>query len=347
MKKIFSALLVVVMLCSSFAITASMARIDADASAKATADEGLHFYDQTFMYAVEDNLESEPMTVEATVFFNKRSISNKDGGVFFGNYHWDNSSHNIDFGIAAMGAPEMRIRNNDYIHTYTFSDTNVYTTEWVHIAIVRDVAKKEARCYINGEHVQTLPMTEVVEPLALHDFKIGANMAYMNPDFYKGALKSLAVYSDVRTDAEIKKDVEKLDKSGLMVAYDFTGTKDRPDSISDLSGNKNNAIRNLMFFDAEPIPTSEYAYTFAVLGDTQSMAVNFPTHFDDMYNYIYDNIEAMNIEAVLGLGDITDTKDGDNTSKEWAIALEGHKIIDDVVLNIPITGDHDNAFWYN
>ena len=60
-----------------------MARIDADASAKATADEGLHFYDQTFMYAVEDNLESEPMTVEATVFFNKRSISNKDGGVFF------------------------------------------------------------------------------------------------------------------------------------------------------------------------------------------------------------------------------------------------------------------------
>ena len=344
MKKILSAFIAVMILCACFAISASMT----SRGEKANAEEGLPFNNQTFMYAVEKDLEKEPVTVEAVLFFNKRQIGSADGGTYFGNYHWDETTENLDFGVTNNGVPVFRIRNNGMVHTYPFNEVNVYTGEWVHVTIVRDADKKETRCYINGEHAQTLPMTELIQPVALWDYKIGSNNAYMNPDYFKGAIKSLAVYSDIRTDAEIKKDVEKLDKSDLLIAYDFGGIgKSEPKTVNDLSGNNNSAIRNKMFFDAEPIPRDSYAYTFAVLGDTQSMAKNFPEHFADMYNYIYDNINGMNIEAVLGLGDITDTRDGDNTAKEWAVALDGLKIIDDVVLNIPIIGDHDNAYWYN
>jgi len=337
MKRILTFVISFMVLFSVFAISASMAN----------ANEGLPFDDATLIYAVEDDLEKEPITVEAVLFINKRTVGKNDCGTYFGNYHWDETTENIDFGVGTNGQPVMRIRNNSSIYTYTFDKVNLVGSDWVHLAVVRDSAKKEARCYVNGEHVQTLPMTENIAPVALHDYKIGSNMLFMNSDYFRGAIKSLAVYSDVRTEAEIKKDVEKLDKSDLLVAYDFSGAKDFPERVSDLSGNKNDAVRNRIFFDAGPIPTSEYAYTFAVLGDTQALAVNYPEHFADMYNYIYDNIEAMNIEAVLGLGDITDTFDGENTPYEWEVALAGHKIIDDVVLNIPIIGNHDNAYLYN
>ncbi len=335
MKKLFSTVIMLSLFCVAFLLTANMA----------SADEGVYFNDIQFMYDVKNDLEKEPMTVEATVFLNKRNPV--DAGTFFGNYHWDETSHNMDFGISTKGMPVIRIRNNQVVNVYRFDQVNLLKSEWIHLTLVRDVEKKEARCYVNGELAQTLPMTETYEALDLFDFKVGSNLAYMNPDYFRGALKSLAVYSDVRTDAEIKKDVEKLDKSGLMVAYDFAGKNDRPAVIEDLSGNGHDAIRNLMFFDAEPIPADSYAYTFAVLGDTQNMCAFYDSHFNGLYEYVYDNIEAMNIEAVLGLGDITDTKDGDATPVEWERALAAHKIIDDVVLNIPITGDHDNIYWYN
>ncbi len=340
MKKILSFVLVCVMLCCGLVFTANMA--------DAVAEEGAVFGSPNIMYAIEEKLEKEPLTVEAVIYFNKRSVGNKAGGTIFGNYHWDESTENFDVGIIEKGVPRLRIRNNANVYVYTFKDVNVYTNEWVHITFVRDIEKKEARCYINGELAQTLPMTETIAPIATWGYKIGSNEVYMNPEYYRGAIKSLAVYSDVRTDAEIKKDVEKLDKSDLLVAYDFSGIgENHPETVKDLGNADVPAVRNRMFFDSEFTSTDKYAYTFAVLGDTQSMAVNYPDHFADMYNFIYDNIESMNIEAVLGLGDITDTRDGANTENEWKIALAGHKIIDDVVLNIPITGDHDNAYWYN
>ena len=339
MKKLFSAFLAVVMLCCIFAISANMT-----SEAKPAAEDGVVFKDIQFMYAVDKPLESEPLTVEVRLFFDKRKDgASVDAGTFFGNYHWDTTSNTIDFGIDAS-APVFRIRDDDVVKEYKFDKVKVHKSEWVHVAIVIDNAKKEARCYFEGELAQTLPLLEY-KPLSLLDYKIGSNNAYMNPDYFRGAIKSLAVYSDVRTDAEIKKDVETLDKSGLMIAYDFTGANDRPAVVKDISGNGNDALRNRMFFDEEPTPASEYAYTFAVLGDTQSMAINFPDHFSDMYNFIYDNINSMNIEAVLGLGDITDTKDG--AFEEWETAFEGLRIVDDYTLNIPITGDHDNVWWFN
>ncbi|MBQ6614409.1 MAG: hypothetical protein IIX18_03720 [Clostridia bacterium] len=40
-------------------------------------------------------------------------------------------------------------------------------------------------------------------------------------------MRSLTVYSNVRTEAEIKKDMTRLDKSDLLVHYDFSSLSEK------------------------------------------------------------------------------------------------------------------------
>ena len=310
-----------------------------------SAANGLAFNDQNLTYAVENDLPAEPVTLEVKL----RIPSGVKRGTIFGNYHWDETSNNIDFGIGASGNPVIRIRDDAKVYQYIFPNGTVPYNTWVHLTLVRDVANKKAYCYINGMPVQELDMADSYGALSNQQYKIGGNNVYINPDYFKGEIMSLAVYSDVRTATEVKSDAttSTIDKSSLMLYYDFSNASNRPATVADKSGNGNDAVRNLMIFDGGEVPASDYAYTFAVIGDTQNMAKYYPDHFNDIYNFIYDNRDAMNIEAVLGLGDITDTKDQGTIKSEWDVAIEGLKIIDDVTLNIPITGDHDNAYWYN
>ncbi len=308
---------------------------------------GITFNDRGLMYALDKPLDNEPVTVEIYLRF-KNATSSTDGGTFFGNFHPDELSNNMDFGIGKYGRPEIRVRDDGKVYKYVFTDVNVYTGSWVHLTLVRDVANGVAKCYVDGVLADTVAMTDEYDPLELFDYRIGANLAHINPDYFKGEIGTVAAYSDVRTDAEIASDIKNgIGKDGLLVAYSFKNASGTPLSVADLSGGGNTAYRNRMFFDGGEVSTDDYAYTFAVVGDTQNMAKTYYNNFNDIYNYIYDNIEGMNIEAVLGLGDITDTTDNFNTEKEWKVAKRGLEIIDDYVLSIPIIGNHDNFYWYN
>ena len=335
MKKFLSLLIVATLLCVGLVIGASMAEVT----------DGLYFNDINLLYTLEKDFDKDPLTVEAVVYFDKAEMKRSDGGVLFGNYNpFDDTTRNFNIYIADNGKPAIKVRIGGTIFTHIFKTDSIYINEWVHLAIVRDFDKKQFRCYINGELADSVDIPSHVVSSSTRNFKIGGDNSYTNSDYFRGAIKSLTLYSDVRTDAEIKKDVTKLDKSGLLAAYDFSSAQDRPKVVTDLSSNKNNAHRNRMVYDEPIIDPSTYAYTIAVIGDTQMMAHYYPDHMKDIYNYIYDNIDTMNIEAVIGLGDITDTKSGEE--KEWVVSLEALKIIDDVVLNIPITGNHDVFYWY-
>ncbi len=309
----------------------------------ASATDGIYFNDRNFMYDITNDLEAEPMTIEADIYLDK----NTQGvcGSYFGTYHWDDRSHTMDIHIDENGRPILRIRYGPSDWYAYHPKTDLRQSRWINVAFVRDAEAKRVRFYIDGELESTYTMRDAINNIHLFDFKVGSNLSYMNPDYFKGGIKSLKVYSDVRTQSEIKSDMSSLDKSDLLLAYDFTGKNDRPKTITDLSGNGHDAVRNLVFYDSEPVDPSTYAYTFAVVGDTQNMVKSFAEKWPKLNNYIYDNIEKMNIEAVLGLGDITDTKTG--PAEEWDRALEGFRTIDDFTLNIPITGDHDSIYRYN
>ncbi len=333
MKKA-SSLLFMLLLCGILAFTAYMAN----------ADEGVTF-ENTACY-VNDDLAAYPMTVETTIFFNKRSTGDKEG-VYFGNLRGDPTyatpTSNIAFSITNKGYPQVFYKDETGCDRYTFlfDKANVLKSEWVHLTITFDNPKKEIRCYINGE----LAGTDVLEEdfcVGLEDFLIGGDMRILNPQYFKGAMKSIAVYSDTRTENEIKADMEKQGTDDLILYYDFTEVSDElPVIVEDKSKMNNDAHFGRIWID-EKEPITDYAYSFAVIGDTQNMAKHYTSHFNDIYNWVYDNIESKNIEMVIGLGDITN----DNYDYEWEAAAEGFDIIDGYVPHIPIRGNHDNPYWY-
>ena len=335
MKRIISLILTLVMLCSSFVFTASM------------ADEEGFTFPENSVYMTNKDFDKAPQTIEAVVYFNKRLPLDKKYGAIFGNYRGHKSFPDMTLTVEEFGYPQLFARDGVNEQSFKFK-TSLFKSAWIHLTVVLDQAKKEVRCYIDGSLVGTQASNVDFSKLDLMDYVVGGDMTRMNRNGYTGKIKSLAVYSDVRTESEIKSDMTKVGTSDLLVHYDFSKiTESTPKVLTDLSKNKNNAEYSRFFFE-EKEPVTDYAFSFAVVGDTQRMAINYPEHFNDIYNYIYDNIDAKNIEMVIGMGDITDSFDkGDQTTKEWAVAEEAFEIIDDYVPHIPIRGNHDQRFGYN
>lgn len=80
-------------------------------------------------------------------------------------------------------------------------------------------------------------------------------------------------------------------------------------------------------------------FTFVLLPDTQNEVADAPLEFLQQMQWISDNKTALNIQAVIGLGDIVD----DSTdATQWTNADAGYDIIDAMnVPYIPLVGNHD------
>ena len=128
------------------------------------------------------------------------------------------------------------------------------------------------------------------------------------------------------------------------------------------------------FFERADKDASTYAYSIAVIGDTQSLSDsdydnrnndNYVKRMDTLYSWVQNNIEAKKIGLVMGLGDIVEnwqhpldysdylgTELGNQSIWEWENAtrifntyLDGENGV-----NVPYTlvrGNHDSANAYN
>ncbi len=83
----------------------------------------------------------------------------------------------------------------------------------------------------------------------------------------------------------------------------------------------------------------DYAYSMAIVGDTQTLTAKYPDTLAGLYDWIAENAESKNMKWVFGLGDITD---GD-TDEEWALGKANISKLDGVVPYSVIRGNHDSA----
>ncbi|KPF71380.1 hypothetical protein IP69_06755 [Bosea sp. AAP35] len=83
------------------------------------------------------------------------------------------------------------------------------------------------------------------------------------------------------------------------------------------------------------------AFTIAALPDTQSYTSNAAKNhvFGDMTQWLADNAESLNIDFVVGLGDVTDN----NNTAQWAIASEALHRLDGKIPYSILPGNHDQA----
>ncbi len=297
-----------------------------------TETGGIAFSTDT--YELAKIIDTPIYTYEATVYFPKSMPSSERGGAVIGNYNSNVAC--VNFEIYSDGSPRLYIKDSsNTVYNYVFDNINVYNGEWTHIAIVKEAAAKFC-CYINGELKQTISKSSP-DIVTTDVHIIGGDQRSGNAQYFKGRIKNVALFSDARTADEIKADMKSVSGDGLICAFELEGQSGAK-SLEDKSGNGYTAKLNQIYF-TEKAPLEKYAYSFAVLGDTQILALNHPEKFTALYDWILDNVESKNIKYVLGLGDITD----DDTAAEWELAKKNITRMNGIVPYSLVRGNHDSV----
>ena len=104
-------------------------------------------------------------------------------------------------------------------------------------------------------------------------------------------------------------------------------------------------------------PDDDYAYSFALVGDTQILcSADAGTHatlasgknyVKNIYKWIVDNKDSKKIAHVFGLGDITQNNDTTNGPKEWTVASAAINQLNGVLPYSMIRGNHDHKTLFD
>ncbi len=294
-----------------------------------------------------------PKTVEATVKFPSGFTAR--GGVILGNY----KGYGDCFGLEVYTNGQIRLYVQDKAGTLTDIkfNVNVATGEWVNVTVVID--GNTAKCYIDGE-LEASDAYLCAEFMPTLAYAIGGDLRGDNAQYFKGLIKDIAAYSDVRTATEIANDYNtptvNVNDNDLLFAYDLTGQTG--DTIEDLSNNNIDVIKGfdmisnqLWVTDGSITDPTDFDYSFAVVGDTQKMVLQYNEgqnqNFPKIYDYIVNNAESKKIAHVFGLGDITETsadwvgESDPRVDQEFQIATSQISRMDGVVDYSLVRGNHD------
>ena len=267
-------------------------------------------------------------------------------GVVYGNYTGYSNSDYVMLSIAENGVPVMSFNGQQI----AFSQVDVRSDSFVHLVICVDKNNNTAKCYIDGELAQTVEETSVSDVATERIFRIGGDLRNGNPAIFKGKIRSMAFYKDVRISREIAEDMVCVDTSdkNLIAAYDFNTVQSGDNKVTDISANKNHLTIEKVWLDTFELE-KDYAYSFAVVGDTQYIVRDNPDKLDDIYEWILANKESQKIEYVMGMGDIVEHlyMEEANLAKEWQIAREAISKLDGNIGYSLVRGNHDHTRFFN
>lgn len=325
-----------------FPIAQTWKQDNVDANAENT---GVTF-DVEKSYTVSNTFDVMPTTVEAYVNLSKAS----QNGVVFGNYArsgyptGDGAYRSgVNFEIVS-GKPSIHVadandvkKEEDFDFTYTFNQVTLPTNQWIRIAYVYDLEAKQAHFYLNGENKQTVSLgDDAVSYTNYRRFLVGGDNNEKNPNYLKGSMQWINVYSDARTGEEINANfsAETPDKDNLLVSYEFT--EQGAVSVADRSDNGNKALINTEW--VQPTEIEDFAYSFVVVGDTQYVNKLDPENYYSIYDWITGYKGLKKIKYVIGVGDITDT----SSQGEWERAVECFNMLEDAKIpHSQARGNHD------
>ncbi len=306
-------------------------------------DEGLTCNEKE-QYIVNKKYGSFPLTFESVFSVQKESLT--------GTTTLLGSDGSFDpalvFSLNKSGNPRVAIRNTAHYSdqkVYTFKKVNVATGNDVHLSITIDFSGKKMHCYVNGKLKQTLSISKISPYKEKHNMVIGGDHLNGNATHFTGTIKSISVWSDIRNKDEIASDFAggiNLSDKNLLASYDFT----RCDNCmrADLSGNGYNLKHDILWQDVKDVePAKDYAYSFAVIGDTQTMCEADPEAMESLYDWLIENKESEKIEYVIGLGDITD----DSTDTEWEVANNCLTKLNGKIPYSLVRGNHDDWDDFN
>ncbi len=289
-------------------------------------------------YKLCKELSAMPKTLEAWICFPADMDPATRGGIILGNYpgKWNGV---FNFEIGTKGQPRLYYKALDGVVTdVVFHQVNVYTGQWVHLTLVQDVAGNALRCYVDGVLAQTISKT-VPSYTPVGQLCVGSDLRSGNEQYFKGRIRSVCVYGDVRTEAEIQEDRNKLGNGDPLANWNILKSAD---SYPDLSGNGYHINRRARWL-TEKEAVTDYDFTFVAVGDTQIVArkdkENGTQNLNRVYEWILSQKASQNIQYVMGLGDITDG----NTDAEWVIAQRAIHQLNGKIPYSLVRGNHDGS----
>ncbi len=326
------------------------------------------------LYEIDKAFTDHIETFEAWIYM-PEYYSGSIGGTIIGNYRSYNGAR-VALEVYKDGNPRLFYTTDAGTTAYhRFTDVNLKNGTWQHLAVVHDTANGEARCYVNGELKQTVADGTVAaysEDALDQKFLIGRDTAlrYAEGDgeywenradqYFKGFIKEIRAYSDVRSAEEIASDYSgniNISDSDLLACYQMD-PEDAYTNLRDISGNGYTANYKQLLWEKEYVEPIEndYAYSLAIVGDTQTVNEQNPELLKNIYKWIIENKDDKKIQYVIGLGDITEVGvdvghanyDETKSHKQWTDAKEAISLMDGVVPYSLIRGDgHDGIELFN
>lgn len=308
----------------------------------ALAAKGLSFSADS-LHKLDKLLSALPLTVEAEVYLPKSYTER--AGVIFGNYA--GSGKNYSFEVQKGGVPRLFYTDtNGKDQSILFNQVDIRTGDWAHVAISFDYANKTISLYLNGELKETVACSaDMLPAITQIGFVLGGDNRTGNTQYFKGEIRSLAVYSTVRTAAQIKKDqqggINFFDKELLL--YYSLSDKSADQDIVDRSPNGNHIFAE--WYSDEKVEL-DYAYSFAVVGDTQVLCQKYPDKMEAIYDWIIANKDNKKIAHVFGLGDITEEWGNAKSEAEWIKAQQYISKLNGILPYSLIRGNHDESAFF-
>ena len=278
---------------------------------------------------LKDCFDTVPRTYEAVFETSADVFSNNKGCTIIGNYN-DVYVPGITFRVYLNGRPSLCLRyDREHQDQFTFP-ASILGEGRVHVAITIDDTYVYG--YLNGKQVLKKAHCGSFPELTPYPFSVGGDNRTDNTWWFRdGSIYSVNLFSEYRTAEQIRADVPQIDCSDptLMVSYDFT------QSQQDRSQNGNDLMPYL--YERDFLSSDSYDYTFACIGDTQSVVKEYPDALHKIYDFILDHVDDMKIKFAIGLGDITE----DNTADQWELTSEQIYRMDGVVPYTVVRGNHD------
>ncbi len=362
MKRFLALLCVISMLAASFVFPVSAA-VEAPEPKPASLDSAQVKIPDTGAdfnigktYITQKNPAQMPLTIEAWVNSDYDGTGQQRSSIF-GNYYDKGSSTYLNSFSFRLWETVPQLYLDSLKQAIEFPEAALTAGVWTHVALTVDTAEKKAICYINGAAAQTQTLTDeqigAINAVSFtedncKELYLGGMHDYSTVKWsMRGKLGSLAAYSDIRTADEIAADYldyTSPDNSDLQVAYVLNETG--AGIFKDISGNECHASWGGFEIGhvSELGTPEEYDHSIFVIGDTQSLAAkvkaNNTAGFDGLYDWLAANIEAKKMQAIIGVGDITNN----NNDAQYQLAVRNFAKLSGKIMHLPTYGNHDVSY---
>ena len=289
-------------------------------------------------------------TYEAWVYIPK-SIRSSRVGPILGNYQSFTTDQYVNFEIHQNGVPRLVFGDDEgNMYDYRFTGAAVPADSWTHVAIVYGTGtqNKQIFCYINGVLKHKTHIREWHEAtMEIFDnaLCLAGDYRSLNEQAFRGTLGDVAIFSDIRSAAEIESDCKNgisLDDSELMMYFELSNAQNAS-FIPDKSGNGYDMPYYRFWLTEDEMKAiraeqgEEYEYVLAFLPDIQYLTQNNPHNLKVMFDYLVEQGKQKKIEYVIGLGDITNS----NTQSQWDTVIRQTDRLNGYIPYSLVPGNHD------